>query len=509
MTTKQTAIQKVMHPLHYAMYDIHGPTYGTFPVYINTGNRMTSFKEYQDVNTLICDELKHAKLTVTITNPDNLTSWDERLYFIQEPMKNNAKFYTNTTNKLVSYEINIDIQGLNADVIPLIRYADKDSGIVPTDKIPDSILTKLYKAKYNISERQQQEIDKILYENGMRTYIDEYGHEHTHWIGEGTGGKSFFKDMAYFPPTAADYAKLDFLDTFKSLAEQIRAYPDHVQFRFQMNTHLHTTPYDTELDKIIHADTHSLYPAVESGKRAMLSDGRCKSFGCKFTGSELEIREHLCNSPECRYINYYAASHSKLAAKTSARDSIRSYINKEDIAKFQRRDKSKLWYLATFKTDKYVCASALCDFTCETLHKLMEHYRLLGARGPAIDEYYKDNPELLISTTEVENREFMHSMINPDGKTHSMIMLVPIFAARNRSDVDKEVDKLRAQLTNTDAKCVLCRKARPNAVLPVCGHVDMMCFDCRKEKTKQAGGEWHCYSCYGTQYCKFVINIDS
>lgn len=472
MSTSSTPITKDMRPLHYAMYDIYGPAYGTFPVYINTNKGIAGLKEYQDVNSAIRAELPLAKLTVSITNPDNVIHGDERLYFIPGTLvdNTNGKIYTNKPHEPFCHEVDIDIHGLNSDIIPLIRYADRETGIIPTDKVPESILARLYRAI-------------IKPENPANTV-----------------------------PGAAEYSKLDYLATFKPLAEQIRANPEHVQFRLQLN--IKPTPYDTELDKVTRLDTHALYPAVESGKRAMLSDGRCKAFGCEFTGSELEIKEHLRTSPECHYIDYYAASHSKLASKASVRDYIKSYITKEDIDRFQRKDGSKFWFMATYKTIsgpvtviEYTCASTLCDFKCDTLHKLMEHYRLLGARGPALDEYYKTHPTALESTTEAENREFMYSIVQPDDKTPKF-MLIPVGVNVSDGNVDKEVEKLREQLANSEAKCVWCNKARPNAVLPECGHVDLMCFDCRMKKTSWSG-HWHCYACYGTQYCRFVIKINS
>jgi len=135
-----------MRPLHYAMYDIHGPAYGTFPVYIYTNKGPVGLKEYQDVNSAIRVELPHAKLTITITNPENVISNDERLYFIPGTLSNNAKIYTNKPHEPVCYEVDIDIHGLNSDVVPLIRYTESETGIIPTDKVPDSILARLYRA---------------------------------------------------------------------------------------------------------------------------------------------------------------------------------------------------------------------------------------------------------------------------------------------------------------------------------------------------------------------------
>jgi hypothetical protein len=237
-TRTQPAITKQLTASVYALYDIYGPDCGKFPVHIYNHDD-EKLSPYQDVESAIRTELSDATLTITITTCANS---GERLCYIPDDLTN-SKIYSdslvNGSGDGGYYTVTIPINVLNANVIPLVRYSDPETGIVPTDKVPAGIMERLFKFTMDTTGRIHL---------GDDFYI---------WTGEGTGGKSLCKFT------------------------QINTDVDNITFRFQMNTK--STQYETELDALDKCDTHLLFPSVESGKRAMMTDGRCKAFGCGFT----------------------------------------------------------------------------------------------------------------------------------------------------------------------------------------------------------------------------------
>ncbi len=286
---------------------------------------------------------------------------------------------------------------------------------------------------------------------------------------------------------------------------QINTTTDNVTFRFQMNTK--STEYETALDALDKCDTHRLFPEVKSGRRAMMSDGRCKAFGCGFTGTEDEVKAHLTSSPDCRYIENFAASHSKIAAKVTDTCVIHKYIP-NSFGKTHALGTYEYNHTTNPPTKTYTCASALCDFTCDSENLLMEHYRLLGARGLAIDKYYRDHPERVLNTTEAENREYLKQLVKPGiSQQHQSTVLFRHGASSHQ--LTGEIDKCINQLRNPNIKCVKCWDCQPNGIISPCGHIDNMCAACRKLTGKSKSHVMYCSTCHTRQPIKFLIEINA
>ena len=457
----------------YALYDIYGPDCGKFPVHIYKHDD-EKLSPYQDVESAIRTELSDATLTITITT---CTNSGELICYIPDDLAN-SKIYSdslvNGSGDGGYYTVTIPINVLNANVIPLVRYSDPETGIVPTDKVPAGIMERLFKFTMDTTGRIHL---------GDDFYI---------WTGEGTGGKSLCKFT------------------------QINTDVDNITFRFHMNTK--STQYETELDTVDRCDTHRLFPEVAGGRRAQMSDGRCKAFGCGFTGTEDEVKAHLKTSPECRYIENFAASHSKIAAKVT--DSVvldhTAFNNTQTFHTWRPKTIAKTHVLGTYKynhstkpsTKTYTCASALCDFTCDTENLLMEHYRLLGARGLAIDKYFSQHPERVLNTTEAENREYFKQLVKPGANQSPPTVLFRHGGSSHHQDTGT-VDKYINQLRNPNIKCIKCRECKPNGIISPCGHIDNMCIGCRKITCKSNANAMYCLTCHARQPIKFLIEINA
>jgi hypothetical protein len=464
-TGTQPAITKNLPASVYAIYDVYGPDCGKFPVHIYRQHD-EKLVAYQDVESAIRTELPDATLTISISTGENS---GERLCYIPDDLEK-SKIYSNSPMNNRSdggyYTVTVPISVLGAYVIPLIWYSDPVTGSVPVDKVPTAIIERLFK-----STPDTVDTDKI-----------HLGEDFYLWTGEGTGGKSVCKFT------------------------QINTTTDNVTFRFQMNTK--STEYETELDALDKCDTHRLFPEVKSGRRAMMADGRCKAFGCGFTGIEAEVKAHLKSSPDCRYIENFAASHSKIAAKVTDID---TPIRHNGAISFlwggRKLGIYKYNYATNPPTKTYTCASTLCDFTCDSENLLMEHYRLLGARGPAIDKYFSQHPERVLNTTEAENREYFKQLVKPGA-----IRPPPAVLFRHGGSSHHqagEIDKCINQLRNPNIKCVKCWNCQPNGVISPCGHFDNMCVECRKIIGKASAHVMYCSTCHTRQPIKFLIEINA
>lgn len=461
-TGTQPAITKNLPASLYALYDVYGPDCGKFPVHIYRQHD-EQLVPYKDVDSAIRSELPDTTLTITITTSENS---GERLCYIPDDLEK-SKIYSNSpmNNRCDGYyTVTVPISVLGAYVIPLIRYSDPVTGNVPVDKVPTAIIEKLFKSTPD-----------TVYTNRIHLGEDFYL-----WTGEGTGGKSMCKFT------------------------QINTTSDNVTFRFQMNTK--STQYETELDSLDTCDTHRLFPEVKSGRRAMMGDGRCKAFGCRFTGTEAEVKEHLKSSPDCRYIENFAASHSKIAAKVTDTCVIHKYIP-SSFGKTHALGTYEYNHTTKPPTKTYTCASALCDFTCDSENLLMEHYRLLGARGLAIDKYYREHPERVLSTTEAENREYLKQMVKPGAIRPPPAVLFRHGASSHHQT--GEIGNCINQLRNPNIKCVKCWDCQPNGIISPCGHIDNMCVECRKITGKSKSHVMYCSTCHTCQPIKFLIEINA
>ncbi len=460
-TVTQPAITKNLPASVYALYDIYGPDCGKFPVHIYRQHD-EQLVPYKDVDSAIRSELPDTTLTITITTSENS---GERLCYIPDDLAKSKIYSDSLVNGSGNHVVTVPINVLNANVIPLVRYADPLTGIVPTDKVPTGIMERIFKSTIDTTNRVHLGGDFYL------------------WTGEGTGGKSMCKFT------------------------QINTTTDNVTFRFQMNTK--STEYETELHSLDKCDTHRLFPEVKSGRRAMMGDGRCKAFGCGFTGTEIEVKAHLKSSPDCRYIENFAASHSKIAAKVTDTDTpIRHNIGSNyKLYKGYSLGSYKYNHDTNPPTKTYTCASALCDFTCDSENMLMEHYRLLGARSPAIDKYFSQHPERVLCTTEAENREYFKQLVKPGAIRPPPAVLFRHGASSHHQT--GEIDKCINQLRNPNIKCVKCWDCQPNGIISPCGHIDNMCVECRKITGKSKSHLMYCSTCHTRQPIKFLIEINA
>lgn len=274
---------------------------------------------------------------------------------------------------------------------------------------------------------------------------------------------------------------------------------DNVSISYIFNINSKKSLYQLEIDKINAVPSHALYPEVICGKRAMLTDGKCKSWGCTFTGNADEIKSHLQSSPQCNYIDNYASSHSKLAAKSNTLY-CRSNMPSETRARALCLRKTII-NDNKVSHDIYICNSGLCNFKSDSLDIVMHHYRLLGCQLQCkfLNTYFTDGCISNTSTTEAENRKWMIESLDKSLLQSSDYLSV--FKNTMESRID-HVDDFITIFTDPDNLCKICYTTRANIVNINCKHVDIcdICLGVYDSKL--------CLSCLAPIHNYIIANPD-
>ena len=399
---------KAIAPSITGLYELYGNVAGLFQIRSYVANSGEK-SYYGTINDAIQNEFPNAELIISIKLPS--LEKGKLVYYIYKNDK--LEFLTLGNWQDDIWSMHISVKKLGCAIIPLISYADK-TGIVPESKIPTR-----YK-HYNF------------------------------YTGDDVSGKKI-------PKNADDL-------TTSKLFEHINIDNGGNSITYKLCHNSTMTKYENAIARINKLDTHGLYPAVYEYKRAQLNDGCCMAFNCKFKGTEEEIKAHLKAAPDCNYIGQYAASHSKIAS--NAKSAV------EILATYSTIYKAGICRKIFGTTEvEYVCKSPICRFKTNNIHYMYEHYRLLGARGFIIHDYYK-NRELLKQTTEAENRDHLKAQVpNPDAKNISVLN----YAVHNSHIAF--VEDFMADFTDKDAVCKICFVTRPNVISTSCKHVEI-CSSC-------------------------------
>lgn len=442
---------RVISPSICGLYELYGSDINDFPVYAYS-TYISNKGEFGNIINAIINEFSRAELTITVKHNNVIQGQPAKsLYYIPpckqankcfehettcvgpeniDPliieMTKNDKLYVFRTDEFTNtWTITLKIGDLLTDVIPFIGKGDPNTNIIPLKNVPEKFAPNNFYFGPYTTERI---ITKKIKNKMSRT--------------EPTGIIMF---------------------------EKLNITPD-IEITYTFNVNYILTPYECQLETIETMDVHLLHPAVKDGKRARLCDGQCKAFGCAFTGSEEEVKEHLQSIKNNNYIDNYAASHSKIAFKTKG-----SPIKYANNAKRDANIKT-LGYMTKICSIpepiyKLACASALCQFTCDNEHQLYEHYRLIGAHGPEISKYYQQNSLLLRETTELDNRNHLKSII-ANKKPKPTILNYSIIK-NHQSHVDDFINAFN----DPESVCKICFVAKPNVIPTSCKHVEI-CSEC-------------------------------